>query len=250
MTKLEAALASVPAVPLESLTLAHVTVARWASSIVNARMLVPQKCHILCGEVLYFSYGAAHYRPKTQWTEDAMEFPVAFVFDIDVVSNISRFYPFDTGAVVGGLCGAEWSNVGDLEQHYVAYAPERLVSCFYGSNQNYLRGKVTDEVANVDPLPALHEFLSTDLSAKGIDGRQRTIECVAHESVSLLNKLRWVGYPDTVSREIHELWMRSDSKFKSYRYVPNVRENPSELAKILAEDARKEFEYLHEPPLP
>lgn len=248
MTKLENAVSSVSS-QLELLSVAHVTVARHVASIVKLRELRPRHCDVFGSDLLYFSYGAPYYRPRNEQTEDALEFPVALLFDVSLLDCVRRFYPFDTGALMQGIFGDRWKNeLGDLDEHYVRNRPDRLVSCLYGSNAQYLRGEVRSRVKRVDPLPQLRRFLSTNMAARGVDGRQRTIECVIDRAVSVLRHLRWIGYPSNISRQVRKLWDDSEQKFKFYGYPVDVNENPAALVTLLAKEARREFLHLHEPP--
>ncbi len=250
VTRLETALSAVNVHSLEPLPFAHVTFGRWLTTIVEARELKPRHCGVMSDSVLYFSYGAPYYRSESYQTEDVLEFPVVFIFDVDLSMEINRYYPFDTGGLVAGVFGGKWRRLFQpLTEFYVTERPDRLVSCFYASNEQYLQGKVQIGVPTVPPLPQVHAFLSKNLSGIGADQRQRTIECLALQPVNLLERLRWVAYPNSLSHLVRRLWEACPKKFQFHGYQPDVNDNPSALVTYLSRIMKKEFQHLYLPPV-
>lgn len=234
---------------LAQLAAAHVTVGRYLSSIVDRGSLRPRYCEVLDRDVLYFSYGAPYYRPWNRQTEDLLEFPIVLLFGVEALSLFSRFYPFDSGAVATQLFGPHWSaELHDLEELYATHRPERLVACFYESNQNYLRGKVAAQVPNQSPLPSIHAFLADNISSIGADQRQRTIECVTEAAVTLTRNLLWIAYPNGLAREVGALWNLCPNKFRHYAYDQDTNDNPASLMSHLRMEAKEIFKYLYMPP--
>lgn len=198
---------------------------------------------------MFFSYGAPYYRPHNHQTEDKLEFPIVFVFDVELLDQFSRFYPFDTGAMGTGAFGSSWQGrLGNLEDLHIARKPERLVACFYESNGQYLRGEVGHAPRGPAPIPTIHAFLSADLSASGVDQRQRTIECIADAPINVLAHLRLVAYPITMSSDVRRLWEACPKKFEPLSYEPDVNDNPAMLMTLLRKQIREKLEHYWKAP--
>jgi hypothetical protein len=250
MTSLEDALSKhCPAKLLEQLAVAHVTIGRYLTSIVDFGEIRLNHCSIFDCDLLYFSYGAPYYRPANHQTQDALELPVVLVFDPAALSQFSRFYPFDTGGVMRGVFGDDWQKkLSNLDELYVTSQPERLVSCFYETNPSYLKGVVTKTVPATEPLKVLHRFLREDLSDLGSDQRQRTIECIAEMPIEVFSGLRWVAYPTCFSKQIARLWGLCYEKFDWFTYEEDVNDNPFALVTLIRQEMRKKFSFLHTSP--
>jgi hypothetical protein len=94
-----------------------------------------------------------------------------------------------------------------------------------------------------------NRFLAQDMSLRGADQRQRTIECIADEPFQLLDALDWVAYPETAATDVRLLWTACEhQKFRSRSYVVDVNENPASLVSVIRDMARKDLEYIWEPP--
>jgi len=249
-SELETALARLRLQRLEQLGLVHLTVAKSLRSILRGRQLIPSHCEKFGTRLLYFSYGLPYYRPKYHQTEEVLEFPVALAFGANSLSKMARFYPYDTGGAADGVFGPIWKTfLSKFDQLYVTTNPERLVSCFYGSNSSYLRGRVRPYSARGSkPVDAIHRFLAQDMSLMGADQRQRTIECIADEPFQLLDALDWVAYPATATTDIGLIWKACNQKFRSRRYIPDVNDNPASLVSWIRNMAREDLKHLWESP--
>src|SRR5271157_1578136 len=109
-TELEVALAhelTPERLPLE-LPVAHLTAARWLKSILQVGSLEPRPCKVFSKRLLYFSYGGVFYRASKLQTERASELPVALVFSPEVLDEVSRLFPFDSGAMAANRFGPDW----------------------------------------------------------------------------------------------------------------------------------------------
>lgn len=231
------------------LALAHVTVGRHLSNILKCGELRPAHCEVFGTELLYFSYGGPRYRPALQFTEDAGEFPVVIVLRPSAARLMDCFYPFDTGAVHSGLLGEPWSSaLKQFDRFRVLREPSRLVCAFYGTNENFMRGKVVKWVPDESPLPILHSFLCQDFSAAGIDQRQRTIECVTSSSVTLCEEILWLAFPDIYAPCMRDLYERCKEGFDFYPYPAETRESPAALVTMLNVRAKERFHYLVQGP--
>lgn len=251
MTTLEDALSKHhPPQLLEQLAVVHVTIGRHLASIANFGAIRPTFCSVFDRDLIYFSYGAPYFRPANRQTQDALEFPIVFVFEPKALSQFWRFYPFDTGGLVRGIFGDRWQKeLSDFDELFIDRQPERLVACFYETNPGYLKGTVSSAAPAKEPLKSLHNFLREDLSHLGSDQRQRTIECIAQKPISVFNGLRWVAYPTSFSTEIAKLWGLCSEKFEGFPYEEDVNENPSALVTLIKQEMRSRFRFLHTAPM-
>jgi hypothetical protein len=230
------ALPSPPALPVP-LPIVHVSVARWFSSIVHEGKLEPRMCSVFGESLLYLFYGGAFYRPPEGLTKNASELPIAFLFEPSVLTTISRFYPFDTGALASGRLGA----LGDRLKPFLGefrvsgtdvQTPSRLVHHLFGSNEKYVDGSLDPNCqTKPSPLPELYELMSQDLTSSGTDHRQSCIECQTSNPIDLGQHLMWLAFPESEWITLTELY-----RTKTYPRIPHyysyrshVIKNPREI---------------------
>jgi hypothetical protein len=230
------------------LPLAHLSIARWFEAIATGGRLEPCSCKVFGEKLLYFSYGGVFYRPKNLQTQNASELPIAFVFDPSLIELTDAAYPFDTGAVYDGRFGPEWTRkLSSFRSEFRVhpngdpYGVCRLIYHLFGTNLDYLRGEPAASCGTKPPpLPLLCEFLSADLSGRGIDHRQRTVECLARTEVALGRTLLWIGFPDLLGRDFITICRRTKPwvpQFFAYAYHKNF--NPAQIAASLEQEAMK-----------
>jgi hypothetical protein len=235
----------------------HVSTAARFAEIVRARRLVPRYISYFDEDLLFLSYGGLAYRPSHGVTREAAELPVGFLFDPRVLEAACRYYPFDTGAVASGKYGSWSEKLKPIRDRFelgpTSSANRRLVHHLFGSNFDYLNGRVhPDSATKPDPLPVLFEFYSTDLSELDVDHRQIVIECVLAVELAIDSTFSplWVGYPKTHEAVFHELCdaLVPAPPPEPYRYPVHRIMHSSEVTAILASEARKFIErrYLHE----
>lgn len=245
-SELELALEAASVPSAKRLALAYVTVGDKISATLEYGELRPTYCEVFSKELLYLSYGGPRYKPSSDFTEFPAGFPIAFVLRPAVAERMDCFFPYDTGAAYDGLFGEPWSSeLKQFDRFSVARDASRIVSAFYGTNEDFVRGRVSNRVPEVTPLPFLHDFLKTDLSQTGIDQRQRTIECLTSSSLALsADTILWIGYPDNLTQDFREFYDRCSEGIETYPYFAETRENPAELVRMLGEVARKRFIHL------
>lgn len=233
----------------------HLTRASWFSSIVDKGQLEPLPDNVFNEEILYFFYGGVFYRTANKSTRDMMELPVAFLFDPSVLASFACYYPFDTGGLARGLFGDWGTRLDSFKETFMVNGgdhtiPSQMVHYFYGSNENYLMGKVDPDLKNKpDPMPLLFDFFSDDLSSKGVDHRQYIIECQAHLPVPLNKGLLWVGFPDYYTGEFERLIKLLEPSVPAYdKYDSHIIFNPTEIAAQLEMTAREHVKRFVAPP--
>jgi len=232
------------------LDLFHISFGKYFKSIVKIGKLTPRKCDIFQDELLYFSYGAPFYKPENMQTENALEFPIAFMFKIEAFKTAIDFFPFDTGCIYSSkIAGISKEDFEPSCDYCVQNKPENLVSCFYDSNKNYLKGIVRNEHSPEGHIiNKIKSFLSTDFSFQGMDNRQRTIECIYKDDIDVLSNMIWIAYPDFLTKTIANLWKKSKIGFDYYAYTTDTNENPAHLATYISKKAKEIFKFKYQRP--
>jgi hypothetical protein len=184
------------------LPIVHMTVARWFGSIVGQGQLEPRDCPVFGERLIYLFYGGAFYRPSDFVTKNVDELPVAFLFEPTVLTKISRYYPFDTGALASGRFGALGDRLKPFRSKFQVpgggnpQAPGRIVHHLFGSNDNYIYGNIDPDCqTKPSPLPELFELMTQDLTSAETDHRQRCIECHSLDAMDLGQHLVWLAFP-------------------------------------------------------
>ena len=233
----------------------HVSIARWFSSIVGKGNLEPTLCHIFHEDLLYLFYGGVFYRTGQKPTRNAAELPIVFLFDPAILSFVTRYYPFDTGAMAAGHFGV-WSTKFDLFKEMFKVpgrqdfnTPCRMVYHIFGNNSQYLLGRVNSDCRNKpDPLPQLFDFMSSDLSNHHVDQRQCMIECQVTRPITLERNLLWLAFPESMTdifAKLYELTKPSIPDY--YAYASHVIFTASEIAaqlQLRASEVVKRYERL------
>jgi hypothetical protein len=219
------------------LPIVHVSVAKWFNSIAGIGLLEPRHCPVFSEDLIYLFYGGAFYRSFAGLTKDASKLPIAFLFEPRVLSKISRFYPFDTGALVGGRLGA----LGDRLKPFMsafqvpavdAQTPSRMVHHLFGSNDNYMDGSLDSACrGKPSPLPELYELMNQDLTSSGTDHRQCCIECQTSKAMDLGEHLEWLAFPESHFLYFKELYIRKLAPRMPhyYSYRCHSIKNPAEI---------------------
>lgn len=183
-----------------ALPIGHLSVARCFEEILQCGELTPKECKYFNNNLLYFSYGGIRHRHPDNYTYNATQLPIAFLFAPEVLSQIDYYHPYDTGAAASEKYGEDWSvELKDFNKYKILgngcpRVPRKLIHHIYGSNENYLAGQVHPGAQNLPtPFPYLHKFLTCDLSDVKVDHRQGSIECKTTKGVSLARGLLWVG---------------------------------------------------------
>jgi hypothetical protein len=219
------------------LPIVHVTVARWFNSIVDQGRLEPRLCSVFGERLVYLFYGGAFYRTADTLTKDASELPIAFLFEPNVLAKISRFYPFDTGALASGHFGAPGDRFKPFMSAFQipgvdAQTPSRVVHHLFGSNKNYISGSVDPDCrTKPSPLPELYELMTQDLTSSGTDHRQCCIECQTTNTLDLGEHLAWLAFPESQFMYFQKLYRKKTAPRmpQYYAYSSHVIINPREI---------------------
>ncbi|WHA40173.1 hypothetical protein [Agrobacterium larrymoorei] len=159
--------------------------------IKNRELKTTDVCEVFEEPITYLFYGrpAYKYAVKGGGHTNLANYPVCFIFDVDLLPEIKRIYPFDTGALHHKML-SNFIHSDNTVAHF-ELEPERnriadIVLHFHGSNQNYLSGTVDPKT--YDPLDfesiaytEMHKSYVPDKS----DERRITIEVHAPEMLRL-----------------------------------------------------------------
>lgn len=176
----------------EFLPLFHTCEAFQARTYIKERALhTTDVCEVFDEPITYLFYGrpAFKYATKAGLTSNLASYPICFIFDIDLLPEIKRVFPFDTGALHHKIL-SNFIHDNNVVAHFEV-EPERnriadIVLHFHGSNDNYLAGKVSGK--QHDPFhfesiayEKMHENYVPDRS----DERRVTIEVHAPQNLKL-----------------------------------------------------------------
>ncbi len=210
----------------EFLPLFHTCEAFQARTYIRDRELkTTDICEVFDEPITYLFYGRPAYKYATKGgaTKNLASYPICFIFDVDLLPEIKRIYPFDTGALHHKILSNFIHNnnvVADFE-----IEPERnriadIVLHFHGSNENYLSGTV--EPREYDPFAfesvayaEMHHAYVPDRS----DERRVTIEVHASETLKLRDgALRAIIVPEAMlgSKLLEEFSSDVDVDIRTY----------------------------------
>lgn len=179
-------------VPAKSLNLFHTTDGFGFRKVLADLLLKPQYCDKFNENILYLFYGRPAYRVAADASATRLRaaLPVCFVLDRKCINNERRIFPFDSGAFINGMYDAyrhPGMDVEDFALRINEYSPERVVSTFFGSNENYFVG-VPISGLNVPALSfeadSLYAMLQNE-SRTPEDDRRSTVEVQVSHEISL-----------------------------------------------------------------
>jgi hypothetical protein len=228
-----------------ALPASHLTDARSFSGLVDKFQLEPQFCQVFMEPLTYLFYGGVFYRGSHLPSNRAADLPLALLFSPLVASEADRYYPSDTGALERIAGNQDIRELRDFRTRFRVLGGDFAILCkmvhyLFRTNDRYLFGEVCQECCNLpDPFPDLFQFLSRDLSDKGVDQRARRFELQYKRPISLRN-LIWVAFPEGFEREFGRLYENLKPQmpqYYRYRWYRNFR--PAELAAELQSKARE-----------
>jgi hypothetical protein len=146
-------------------------------------------CEVFGEKITYLFYGRAAYKYDVtdEGTTRLDLYPVCFVFEFDLVKDIKRIYPFDSGAKHHNLLDKYINPKISLTNFEIEPDTRRIADIivrFYRSNGNYLDGK-TREI-DVDPLDfetSAYIEMNRGYLAGRADERRATVEVQTGQSV-------------------------------------------------------------------
>lgn len=185
---LSSAVAAAPILPVMHTTSADL----FLKEILASKELKATLCKKYNEDLLYTYYGRPAYKPfgKVLHTSLPSVRPICFVIRSDVVRDIKRVVPLDSGALIDGAFNAhitpamtkECFEIGDT----VDKAAE-FVGGFFGSNKRYYFGQLRDGliIASTDLLAQAYQSIVSSSGASSIDDRKASIEIQLTGKISL-----------------------------------------------------------------
>lgn len=191
---------------IEVLPLLHSCECFDGRSIIESERLDASPCKVFKENLLYFFYGKPSYPvgEKISGNRTDIEYcPVCFIVNPQKV-KIYRVFPFDTGAFSAGKYAKflhRRMQIDDFEINGSVDSILKYISTFFGSNDNYIRGRAIINEKAFDPYI---DGLTSILNARGeeeIDDRAHTIEITSQNSILLSEAIECVVMPEDLLRE-------------------------------------------------
>lgn len=165
-------------------------------SLIEDNKLSPFPRESFDGErVLFLYYGRPAYRLSSSTEPTSYNFflPVCLILSPDAVNSPRRVFPFDTGALEDGLfSGSLHPGMirDDFQLDPDSSSPQRLVTAFYGSNENYFRGEMVRNIEYDSMEFEVESFVSILRGESGIkaDDRRSAIEIHTDKDIILANR--------------------------------------------------------------
>ncbi|WP_027684237.1 hypothetical protein [Rhizobium leguminosarum] len=146
-------------------------------------------CEVFNERITYLFYGRAAYKYGLldQATNQLNLYPVCFAFDLELIKDIKRIYPFDSGAMHHGLLKDfmdEKTVLADFEIEPDTRRISDIVLRFFDGNHFYLAAQPNGQP--IDPLDfeskAFVEMTNAHVGSRA-DERRVTIEVQAGDTV-------------------------------------------------------------------
>lgn len=228
---------------LPEMPLAHIT--DWQKFL-----SIMEKGHLLAScsnenmQVCYFFYGSPYYKyTHTANKNDPrrislggmpMYRPVGLLFKAELVREAQSIYPFDSGAFelykdhIPKDLTLDSFELREPESMH----PGKIVNRYFGTNDNYLRGKVKPGFKAVH---AIEQALFNLYSTKGIklfDERNHGIEVQIGHNIAIDLNLELLILPESLCRHNSKMASKVPDNIKVKTYFDHVRH-------VLSEDCTK-----------
>tara|TARA_R110000744_G_scaffold380483_2_gene501416 strand:+ start:4588 stop:5349 length:762 start_codon:yes stop_codon:yes gene_type:complete len=113
--------------------------------IITERCIKVRDCKIFDEKLSYFFYGKPAYKSREVNSKLSSFLPTSFILDLDNLDSLKRMAPFDTGAFADNLFDRYMHPAMTIYDFLLTPKKEtllKLVSFFYGNNENYLKAKL------------------------------------------------------------------------------------------------------------
>jgi hypothetical protein len=219
------------------LPISHITSLYSGGLILECGFLSSKKSKDESKSICFF-YGVPLYKPNSHQSQTsgmAFDRPIGMVFKSDLIALANKVYPFDSGAF--DIYFKKYFPP-DVNSNYFEISPVsietpgKLVSLFYGSNDNYIYGRpISNNSLKSDTITdaIIMEALFTLFESKDIqqyDERNHGIELQYFSDITLKDNLELVVFPRHVYEESSESFKSSFKNVaiefyeESYRYEP------------------------------
>lgn len=156
-------------------------------------MVTEDVCEVFNEQVTYLFYGRAAYKYAAPdfATKQLSLYPVCFIFDLEMITDIKRIYPFDSGAMHHDFLKPfmhDQMTLADFEIEPESRRVADIVLKFFDTNSNYLKAEPNRR--DIDPLAFESEAYVKMTNAhvgSPADERRVTIEVQAGKTVPFSN---------------------------------------------------------------
>lgn len=199
----------------QRLPLVHTTNLYSFEDLCEEDRIDPTLCQHFNRKMLYLFYGRPAYRTESaEFNDLSFNWPIVFVFDPEKVKDLQAIYPFDTGAFHLNLYQRYFSKQSRIEDFELPgdldYA-ERLVTTFYTTREEYLRGRSTKNIdlppfsfeaegmQKLSKEPSFTSRVTDDQIAR--DERSSSIEIQTTTSIDIAEATLAVVLPSAILEE-------------------------------------------------
>jgi len=167
---------------VENLPIFHTTLFENATNIFE-HGIIPTYCNKLNDDLTYLFYGR-NSLSEYGFTridiikESDLKLAVSFGFDVTSLdeSKIHSVFPFDSGAFITNRYSPHLFNSEDIYNYsFRINQIKKYLIEFFGSNENYIEGIITQELPIPSELEAFYRLVN-DRTTDNFDTRCRTIE--------------------------------------------------------------------------
>lgn len=217
------------------LPLVHTTRSYNLRDIYTDQQILAGNCDVFLNEKLnYFFVGRPSYKYYSDEVEDAhWEFPSCFIFEFNLLEDIRRVFPFDSGAFDRGMY-PDYINRIKLDNFMAGVEPDtprKIIGAFFENSEKYfhMMPKATerfDAEYSIGPMDAELSALNRlagDRSVKPLDDRRFTIEMQSgrdvnlsiHRPIAVICPYKYLGDKDFVS-VVEEEWKARIVTYQTY----------------------------------
>lgn len=215
--------------------------------IIDSKIIKPTLCPVFDEHLTYFFYGRPSYRVSDKGLafNTSSVYPACLIIQPDEVKNITRVFPFDSGAYAAGLY-SNYLHKSSKQEDYLLDSNysfvQKFVKYFYDTNQNYYDGKSTLQKSSIQPcayeLETIYSLINVT-HGEIFDDRCYTIEVQSSVSVEI-NKsaLKAIVIPDTIAGDSTLVTFLYDNDIEAITYSTS-RAAPSHLTPLVIAKVRE-----------
>ncbi|KOF22283.1 hypothetical protein AC244_01670 [Ensifer adhaerens] len=161
----------------------------------RGELVTDDVCEVFNEQVTYLFYGRAAYKYGLTdlATTQLSLYPVCFIFDLELIEDIKRIYPFDSGAMHHDFLKAFMDDKMALADFEIEPDTRRIADIvlkFFDNNANYLNSRPNErEIDTLDFESTAFMEMTRSHVGSGADERRVTIEVQAGKTVPFANGL-------------------------------------------------------------
>ena len=220
--------------------------------LIDGKIKATTLCPVFSELLVYFFYGRPAYKVSVAEDQRVTDeyLPIALIFEGSAISNISRIFPFDTGAFPKEAYKPALHKDVDMTEFQVdptLEAAQRIVAAFFGSNDNYVLGDPTSTPPPNffdEPEAFAHRYIIDGAVKIGTDDRRYTVELQTKDEIALAGELKAVIVPHTMlTSKTLQNFLRANPKVEHPSYSHFRGATISSLHTVILERVR---EYLND----